>query len=184
MTRLQRIKTFASVREASIEIALAIFEIAKEGDAERMWESPTEDEASAVIVHAWGLADKDVDELHWGDERHRRAALEARHVATILRVGDSLMLDSEDLRKLANENALPDGLSVERALDLRGCTGLATLPDGLSVGGWLDLSGCTGLTELPDEMSVGGWLDLSGCTSLTELPDGLSVEGEIIGWRD
>jgi hypothetical protein len=69
---MNNIKTFASTRETDYVIALAIFEIAAEDDEARMWESPTEEEAAAVIARAWELADADVDVLHWGNERHYR----------------------------------------------------------------------------------------------------------------
>ena len=64
------IRAFASTRETSNEIALAIFEIAEEGEEARMWESPTEAEAAAVMAKAWALTDE--DELHWGVETLRR----------------------------------------------------------------------------------------------------------------
>lgn len=66
------IKAFASTRETSDEIALAIFEIAEDGDEARMWESPTEAEVAAIMSRAWVLADEGTDTLHWGNETHRR----------------------------------------------------------------------------------------------------------------
>ena len=66
------IKTFASTRETSIEVALAIFEIAKEGDEARMWTEPSADERAAVEARAWEIADADEDTLHWGCETLHR----------------------------------------------------------------------------------------------------------------
>jgi hypothetical protein len=66
------IATFASCRECSDEIALAIFEIAEEGDEARMWQDPTEAEQAAVIKRAWELAPEE-DVLHWGVERILRS---------------------------------------------------------------------------------------------------------------
>lgn len=66
------IKAFASTHETSDEIALAIFEIAEEGDEARMWENPTEAEVQAVMTKAWEHADAETSVLHWGNETHRR----------------------------------------------------------------------------------------------------------------
>jgi hypothetical protein len=57
------IREFASTRETSNVIALAIFELASEGD-----------EIKAVEARAWELADEDEDTLTWGVEtvRHPR----------------------------------------------------------------------------------------------------------------
>lgn len=66
------IKAFASTRETSDEIALAIFEAAKEGDEARMWTDPTEEEIMQVITRAWQLADPEENTLHWGNETIRR----------------------------------------------------------------------------------------------------------------
>jgi hypothetical protein len=66
------IKAFASTRETSDEIALAIFKTAKEGDEARMWESPTEAEVQTVMTKAWQFADAETDTMHWGNETHRR----------------------------------------------------------------------------------------------------------------
>ena len=66
------IRQFASTHETSIEIALAIFEIADEGDENRMWEDPTSDEMTAVTARAWQIADKGDDVLYWGIVRVRR----------------------------------------------------------------------------------------------------------------
>lgn len=60
------IRQFASTRETSDEIALAIFEIAAEGDENRMWEDPTEAETEAVIARASELAPSDKETLNWG----------------------------------------------------------------------------------------------------------------------
>lgn len=59
------IKTWACGRETSDAIALAIFEIAAEGDADRMWQEPTDEETTAVIARAWEL-DPEAETLHWG----------------------------------------------------------------------------------------------------------------------
>jgi hypothetical protein len=66
------IKQFASCRETSDEIALAIFELAADGDEDRMWQSPSEDEISAVVARAWELAEGDT--LTWGCETIKRTA--------------------------------------------------------------------------------------------------------------
>jgi hypothetical protein len=67
MTYIPRnIREFASTRETSDEIALAIFEISAEGDEQRMWAEPTEDEMASVEAQAWKLADAETDVLHWG----------------------------------------------------------------------------------------------------------------------
>jgi YccJ-like protein len=60
------IKTFASNRETSGEIAMAIFEVASEGDEERMWKDPTGEELQKVVALAWELADHNTNRLHWG----------------------------------------------------------------------------------------------------------------------
>ena len=66
------IRQFASTRETSVEVALAIFELADEGDESRMWTDPTEEELKAVAARAWEIADADEDTLHWGNETLRR----------------------------------------------------------------------------------------------------------------
>ena len=66
------IREFASTRETSIEIALAIFEIADEGDEARMWTEPSDDQKAAVTARAWEIADAAEDVLHWGNETLRR----------------------------------------------------------------------------------------------------------------
>ncbi len=68
----QNIEQFASMRETSKEIALAIFELANEGDEDRMWEDPTEEEIESVEKRAWKIADLDEDTLHWGCNKIRR----------------------------------------------------------------------------------------------------------------
>lgn len=70
---------------------------------------------------------------------------------------------------------LPEGLHVNRNLDLRHCTLLESLPEGLTVGGSLYLYNCTSLVGLPEKLNVHKDLDLSGCTSLKSLPNGLTV---------
>ena len=65
------IRQFAGTRETSNEIALAIFEIAEDGDEARMWAEPTQTEMAAVTKRAFELA-PDENELHWGVETVRR----------------------------------------------------------------------------------------------------------------
>lgn len=60
---------FASTRETSNEVALAIFEIAAEGDEARLWANPSDAEKQAVVTRAWELAIGDEDTLHWGNEK-------------------------------------------------------------------------------------------------------------------
>jgi hypothetical protein len=62
----QNITEFASCRETSKEIALAIFEIAAEGDENRLWQDPTEGEMVRVIARAWEIADAEENTLFWG----------------------------------------------------------------------------------------------------------------------
>lgn len=62
------IREFASTRETSVEVALAIFELADEGDENRMWTEPSDTEVAAVTERAWELADADETKLHWGNE--------------------------------------------------------------------------------------------------------------------
>jgi hypothetical protein len=59
------IREFASVRETSHVVALAIFQIAPEGDEARMWSDPTEAERNAIIRRAFELAPAET-ELDWG----------------------------------------------------------------------------------------------------------------------
>jgi hypothetical protein len=65
------IRQFASTRETSDEVALAIFELAAEGDEARMWTDPTSAELKAVVQRSFELA-PDEDELHWGCETFHR----------------------------------------------------------------------------------------------------------------
>jgi hypothetical protein len=69
----RNIREFASTRETSDVVALAIFEIAHEGDEKRLWTDPTETEEQAVTNRAWLLADAGEDVLHWGSKLLRRA---------------------------------------------------------------------------------------------------------------
>jgi len=72
------IREFASKRETSIEIALAIFETADGGDEDRMWGEPTTEEQAAVLRRAWELVgDADEDVLNWGNERCERPTVHA-----------------------------------------------------------------------------------------------------------
>ena len=66
------IRQFASTRETSDAIALAIFEIANEGDEARLWTSPSAAEEANVLERAWTLADAETDVLHWGNQRFAR----------------------------------------------------------------------------------------------------------------
>jgi len=68
------IRNFASTRETSIEIALAIFEIADDGAEDAVWTEPTDEQAEAIVARAWQLADAGETHLHWGNEIFRRAA--------------------------------------------------------------------------------------------------------------
>ena len=68
------IRTFAITRETSREIALAIFELAAEGDEARMWAEPSPEEHARVIARAWKLAEPETSVLHWGNERLMRGA--------------------------------------------------------------------------------------------------------------
>ena len=68
----QYITQFSSTHETSAEIALAIFEIANEGDEDRMWREPEPHELEAVMKRAWEFADEDVSELHWGSQTFKR----------------------------------------------------------------------------------------------------------------
>ena len=104
------IKTFGSTRETSNEIAQAIFETAQEGDEARMWESPSEHEVSVVVARAWGHADDDVDELHWGDEKHRRAAFKARQTIrdTVERYGFDVVLAAVHEHYNTTNNTITD----------------------------------------------------------------------------
>lgn len=72
MTYPQNVRTFASTRETSWPIALAIFEIADEGDENRVWQAPTIQEEAAVIARAWELADTDEEVLRWGMSKIER----------------------------------------------------------------------------------------------------------------
>ena len=62
------IAEFASTRETSNEVALAIFEIAGEGREGLVWADPTDDERRQITDRAFELVDPDVDYLFWGDE--------------------------------------------------------------------------------------------------------------------
>jgi hypothetical protein len=59
------IREFASTRETSDVVALAIFQIAPEGDEARMWSDPTDAERDAIIRRAFELAPEET-ELDWG----------------------------------------------------------------------------------------------------------------------
>ena len=71
---------------------------------------------------------------------------------------------------------LPDGLTVDRSLDLSN-TEITALPQGLMVRGNLILSK-TAITELPRGLRVNGYLCLNG-TSIAKLPECLSVGGSL-----
>lgn len=64
------IKYFASTHETSVEIALAIFETAEEGDEERLWQEPTDEEMLSIMELAWTKTDG--DGLSWGCETFHR----------------------------------------------------------------------------------------------------------------
>lgn len=63
----QNIAQFASTRETSPEIALAIFRIAPEGHESRLWSDPSPDEFKRVTSLAWAMAPHDTESLQWGD---------------------------------------------------------------------------------------------------------------------
>ena len=70
---------------------------------------------------------------------------------------------------------LPEGLSVERTLDLQGCRKLTSLPKMLNVGRNLHLTACSGLTRLPEGLRFKEDLLIVGCRDLMGLPDELSA---------
>ena len=113
-TPLSTIKTFASTRETSNEIAQAIFEIAQEGDEARMWESPSLDEVDFVVARAWELAEDEIDELHWGNEKHRREAFKARQTIrnTVERYGFDVVLAAVAEHYSTFSNAITDGGNI------------------------------------------------------------------------
>jgi hypothetical protein len=71
----QNIRAFASTREISDAVALAIFEFAAnlDGDPERLLREPTTAEQEGVIARAWQLADPETTALHWGNETFYRS---------------------------------------------------------------------------------------------------------------
>jgi hypothetical protein len=74
---------------------------------------------------------------------------------------------------------LPDNLTVKGSLFLESCILLTQLPEDLKLDGALRAAHCTSLTSLPDNLKLGGALILEGCISLEYLSDGLIVEGDI-----
>ncbi|WP_395664962.1 YccJ family protein [Methylocella sp.] len=66
------IRGFAIVHDTSVEIARAIFEIADDGDEERMWRAPSAEESEAVLKRAWEFAGPADAELRWSDDVYRR----------------------------------------------------------------------------------------------------------------
>ena len=72
------IRQFASTHETAVEIALAIFETAREGDEERVWEEPTDEEIYEVMTKAWAMAAPDTEVLDWGVTRFVRGQTEWR----------------------------------------------------------------------------------------------------------
>ena len=70
------IAEFASSRETSNEIALAIFEIAAEGEEGPVWANPTDAEIAAIEARASALAPADTDVLNWGNARIRRPVVD------------------------------------------------------------------------------------------------------------
>ena len=108
-----------------------------------------------------------------------------------LRVAGSLELTKpDDLGKIPSElhcfdlkisgelasalDAFPEGISVERRLDLFGCERLKALPVGLSAG-VLILQGATSLRALPERMEV-SFLDITACVALEEWPETARVQ--------
>jgi len=67
---MEELEQWASSRETSIEIAEAIHQLAHmcAWDPDTIWEDPSFQQFSAVMSHAWELADEGVLELHWGEE--------------------------------------------------------------------------------------------------------------------
>jgi hypothetical protein len=68
---------------------------------------------------------------------------------------------------------LPEGLSVQFGLRLRGCRKLRRLPLGLSVGS-LDVSDCTRLEGLPEGFSA-SFVDISGCAQIESWPQNATL---------
>jgi hypothetical protein len=68
---------------------------------------------------------------------------------------------------------LPEGLSVQFGLRLRGCRKLRRLPVGLSVGS-LDVSDCTLLEGLPEGFSA-SFVDISGCPQIESWPQNATL---------
>jgi hypothetical protein len=79
----------------------------------------------------------------------------------------SLDLAESDIQEL------PDGISVQFALRLRGCKRLRRLPAGLRVGS-LDVSSCTELQGLPEGLSA-SFLDISDCSQIETWPNRATV---------
>lgn len=71
---LNALERWAEVREASLPLAKAIFDIAHDDDeAHRIWESPTPDEKAKVESIAFSRYAPDEEVLHWGIEKITRA---------------------------------------------------------------------------------------------------------------
>lgn len=86
---------------------------------------------------------------------------------------DGLTVDSLDLSGCTALEALPQNLTVRRALILDYCTALTELPIGLHC---YELSAVgTPLKTLPADISVDFKVDLTDCGQLERLPDGLKV---------
>ncbi len=79
--------------------------------------------------------------------------------------------------------SLPQNLTVEGDLDLRGFEALAALPDRLKVGGSFYLSHSKNLERLPEEFDVGKSLDIRECSALRAIPANLHVRGDLIIWQ-
>jgi hypothetical protein len=96
---------------------------------------------------------------------------------------EGLTVERLDVSRCESLRSLPNGLRVEKRLDLSGCKSLTALPEGLTVE-WLDARGCESLRSLPDSLRVRdqlglpthSQLDLSGCSRLERLPEGLKVD--------
>ena len=62
------LRLWAYVRQTSIEIAQAIYDLAN-GDYEtmqRIYDAPTDQERDQVLKQAWGTADSSLNTLFWG----------------------------------------------------------------------------------------------------------------------
>lgn len=73
----------------------------------------------------------------------------------------------------AEIETLPEGVTVQFALRLRGCVHLRSLPAGLRAGS-LDVSGCVELERLPEGLSA-SFIDLSDCPQIQDWPENATL---------